>query len=388
MRLLASGDHHFDETTRFDECVRIHEWMVQTARERKPDVFLSAGDVYERSSTPKERAAVADWLTATAEICEVIVVKGNHDRPQDCAFLGRLKSRHPIRVVETFDVVHLAVGDVAALAWPNKAMLAAESGRRGEALEQTTIEVLRAVLSDLAFNLEAGRPHVLLMHAMVNGSRTSLGQPLIGAELSIGLEDLTLARCDLALLGHIHAPQEWRGVGGADALYVGAPFRTAFGETEEKSVVWAELEHGKPARWERVVTPARRMLLIGGTFDGLEFVTSPQERALLDHGLPADSHGADVRFRYNVATEDRTTAKAAAVAVRARLTETGAALVKIEEIVAATVRARAPEIAAARTLAEKLQAFWAAKGMNLDADRRAALLGKITTLEDACASTG
>ena len=62
MRLLASGDHHFREHSRFAEAIRVHSWMVDVARERKPDVFLSGGDVYESASTPLEREAVAGAL--------------------------------------------------------------------------------------------------------------------------------------------------------------------------------------------------------------------------------------------------------------------------------------------------------------------------------------
>lgn len=76
MKILASGDHHWDEHSRFDECERIHGWIASQIEYERPDVFLSAGDIYERASTPRERAAVAEWLVRVAETCPVVIAKG------------------------------------------------------------------------------------------------------------------------------------------------------------------------------------------------------------------------------------------------------------------------------------------------------------------------
>ena len=80
MKIVASGDHHFDEhSPRWAECLRIHRWMADEVRRRKPDLFLSGGDIYERASTPVERSAVAEWLTVLAETCPVIIAKGKYE---------------------------------------------------------------------------------------------------------------------------------------------------------------------------------------------------------------------------------------------------------------------------------------------------------------------
>lgn len=376
MRILASADHHFDEhSPRWSECLRIHAWMVDEARRQRPDVFLSAGDIYDRASTATERAAVADWLTTIANVCPIVIAKGNHDRPLDCALLARLRTRCPIHVVERFDVIHLEAGDVGAVAWPNKSGLAAMTGADGQALDQRAVQALRAVLGEIASNFEPNRPHVLLMHAMVSGSRTSLGQPLIGGELSLGLDDVALARADLAVLGHIHCPQEWRGVGGADVLYTGSPFRTTFGESEEKSILLADVDSGS-ARWERLHTPATKMHLLTAHWDG----------EALRLTAVADTRGAEVRLRYEVAIDQRIAAKRAVTELRDAMLREGAVLVKVEEVVHAHVHARAPAIAKALSLEDKLAALWEHQGTTLTGDRRQALLDKLTTLEDACAS--
>ena len=68
------------------------------------------------------------------------------------------------------------------------------------------------------------------------------------------------------------------------------------------------------------------------------------------------------------------------------LTEGKAASVKLEEVVTATVRARAPEIAAAKTLDEKLQALWRARKLDLEPPRVDRLLTKTHELEGEAAA--
>jgi len=79
----------------------------------------------EVASTPDERAAAAAWLVAMAEVCPVLLVRGNHDRRRDCALLARLTSKHPIIVEEGASVHHIGGAAIAAMAWPDRANLAA-----------------------------------------------------------------------------------------------------------------------------------------------------------------------------------------------------------------------------------------------------------------------
>lgn len=386
MKLMMSGDHHFDETRRFDEAVRIHEHIAAEVRERKPDVFLSGGDIYERASTPNERLAVCDWLRAVAEVCPVVIVRGNHDRSRDLEILRRLQTKHPIHVEERCGVVSLPGGDIVCIAWPSKASLAAmlshQFGRPvvGQELEQSAGDALRTVLSYFSQRNDPGRPRILLMHAMVNGSLTSAGQPLIGSELSIGLEDLAIARADLTLLSHIHRAQEWRGVGGGDVVYAGSPFRTSFGEIEEKSVVYAEVSQGL-AKWERLPTPARQMLLFdGGVWDPAEdAIVWPEEGMGMTRELV---HNAEIRIRYTLDADQREAAKCWERQMLDGLLANGAALVKFEPKVNVNVRSRMPELAKASSLDEKLAAYWAAKGTTPEPERAARLLSKLQQLRD------
>lgn len=379
MKIVASGDHHFDESSRFSECIRVHDWIADYVHADRPDVFLSGGDIFERASTPLERQAVADWLIRVAEICPVIIAKGNHDRRLDCAILSRLRTRHPIIVEERCGVHRVGDGAIAVVAYPSRASLAAMIGKPlpSAALDDVARDCLRDVLRGLGAELAAhDGPRVLLTHAMINGSITSTGQPLVGAEMNVGLDDLALAGADITIAAHIHKPQHWTH-GGQDFTYTGSPFRTAFGETEEKSIVVAEVSRAGTS-WRRVPTPAAGMELFDGAFtSGVLAITSEA------HPTAERVRGAEVRLRYSVAAEDRDAGQRAAAELKDRMLADGAISVKVEDQVIAKVRARAPEVAAAKTLEEKLRALWAVRQLDIPEERARVLLGRVASLETA-----
>lgn len=378
MKLIASGDHHWDEHDRWDEALRVHGWMVNLIRDERPDVFLSGGDVYERASTPKERAAVADWLSAVAEVCPVVIAKGNHDRHLDCALLARLRTRHPVIVEERAGVHVVGGAAIATVAWPERVhLLAALGALSGDAVDVVVNDALCNVLRGLGDQLEGhDGPRILLGHFMCDGAETSTGQPLLGQPIRVGLADLALARSHLILMSHIHKAQRW-DAGGAPALYMGSPFRTTFGQLERKSVVVASFDGPRLVEVREVETPAARMFLVEDEWgaDGWRCGW---------HGMPEDVElvGAEVRLRYKVAADQRDAAKSSAAKVRDDVIAHGAVNVKVEEEVIAVNRARAPEVAKAKTLEEKLQALWRARGFD-PGPRREALLEKARGLKGA-----
>lgn len=388
---IATGDHHFDEHRRFDECQRIHSFIADDARDRGVRAVLSGGDLYERASTPLERHAVADWLTSVGDHCPVVIAKGNHDKPRDCALMSRIRATHPIRVEEAAGIHYVDDAAILAVAWPNRASLAAMIGKpiSGSGLDDVARECLRNVLAGFGLTLAQHQgPRILLMHGMVDGSVTSTGQPLIGSELHIGLEDLALSNADIAVLGHIHKPQDWT-IGGMPVVYTGSSYRTAYGETEEKSVVYAAFEwevvdgeRRMSMRWERVPTPATKMLLLEYAWakDGQPGFRDASGELFGDHVLH-ETAGAEVRFRYSFDPDKRDAAKAAAASLESQMREVGAADIKLDPRVNSVSRSRAEDVAAAPTLREKARLTWKTRGLHIDEDRAQRLLGMLQEIE-------
>lgn len=382
-RIAHLADSHFDTSSRFEECVRLHNWIADDLERRRPNLILHGGDVFERKSNPDERNAVAALLTRLGKIAPVVIVRGNHDAVGDLALFARLKTDHPIVVVETAGVVYAADCAIACLAWPRRAELLARAGGDvgNEAGNQLAAEALRNVLRGMGDQMGTHYgPRIVLAHAMVRGSVTSTGQPLVGCDMELGLEDLGLVGADFVALGHIHKGQDWEW-GGAPIVYPGSPRRTAFGELEAKGYVMIEIAASgttdkAAVRWEFVEAPATRMLLA-------EDEWAPG-RSWAFNGLGGDGvAGAECRFRYTVDADQREAAKADAETQRRVLLELGAVSVKIEEVVRATTRARTPEIALAVSIEDKLRVLWRAKGIDVGIDREPRLLARLAELEAA-----
>jgi len=383
-RIAVIADHHFDRGSRWDECVRIHDWIADDMDARGVDLCLSAGDVYERRSTPEERQAVAAWCQRVTERRPLVIVRGNHDAPGDLALLERLESRYPIDVVEDARVVTQAGIAIACLAWPRKASIGALAGAMGcESSLELAGDLMRDVLRGLGAQgrgLRAVGPTIFLGHVMVSGSMTSRGQPLVGCDMELGLEDLGLVGADAYVIGHIHMPQDWT-VDGAPIIYPGSPRRTAYGEVEEKGYVILDVD-ANGVRWERVPTPAAPMYLLedewGTDVDGTTgFLVGLNGEPSRDE----DYRGAEVRLRYSVDADQREPARAAAAKIEAWLRSLGAVDVKLDPVVRATTRARAPEVGAATDLPSKLRALWRARNEDLG-DRAQRLTGRAVTLEE------
>jgi len=383
MKIAIIADSHFTERSRWLECRRIHEWIESDIAARGVDLVLHSGDLFDAKSTPTERLAVAEWLADVATHAPVVIVRGNHDAIGDLELMGKIRSKHPIIVEEAAGVHVVAGAAVACLAWPRKAELLARIGAVGQDESDAVVaEALRSVMLGFRGQLEAhDGPRILLAHAMVRGSKTTAGQPLIGMPMELGLDDLALAGADLVALGHIHAHQAWDDK--SFVVYPGSPRRTEFGDVDPKGYVIAEtlrLENPtvRSCGFHFVETPATPMLLLEAVWDA-------------EHGILFGLHrltdvaGAEVRLRYVVPAEHREAARARAEEYRATALARGAAVVKLEEVVETSVRARAPEVAEAKTLTDKLRAYWKAKGEDLG-EREGVLLGKACRIEEEVAA--
>ncbi len=384
MKIAVIADSHFTERSRWQECRRIHEWIEGDIAARGVDLVLHSGDLFDAKSTPTERLAVAEWLADVATHAPVVIVRGNHDAVSDLAIMGKIRSKHPIIVEEAAGVHYVTAARtagtnqiaIACLAWPRKAELMA---RVGADSSTAASEALRAVLLSFRQQLEQhDGPRILLTHAMVDGSTTSSGQPLVGCDMSVGVDDLALAGADLVALGHIHQHQRFESCEGTSLVYPGSPRRTAFGEVEGKGYVIADFIDYRKPEWHFVETPATPMLLLEAVWDAEHGVLFGLHRL-------TDVAGAEVRLRYVVPAEHRDAARARAEEYRATALARGAIVVKLEEVVETSVRARAPEVAEAKTLTDKLRAFWKAKGEDLG-EREGVLLGKASQIEEEAAA--
>lgn len=377
MRLLATGDDHFVERSRFAECCAVHSWMVDIARDLKIDAWADGGDVFDGESSVTEREAVAEWVTRMCEVAPGVMVRGNHDLPGEVAFMQRLRTKHPL-IVEERAGVHIVGGAaVAAVAWPERAPILAMAGSIG-ATEEVIREALQAVFRGLGSELatRAGNelPRIGLMHGLVDGSIASSGQPLLGLPINIGLADLALFGADMGILSHIHKPQHFAPPSGGPWAYAGSSHRTDHSQGNERKVVlFAEFDKRRLVRLEEIETPCAPMTDLDATW------STEMGGALIMQSHP-DLKGYEIRLRYKVAADQQDAAAAFAREWQDKMLEVGAKAVKLDPQVIVQTRARAPEVAAAPTFPQKLEAHWASLGFD-PGERRSELLEMAAELE-------
>lgn len=318
--------------------------------------WLYPGDLFDTRSSIEDRNAMAVRLVRMAEVAPVIVVPGNHDLPGDLDIFAKLRAKWPVIVKTTPGVVSvlLATGDraaIAALPYPHKAGLVA-MGVAKDQVVPTAAEALDAIFMQFATELTvaraAGAIPIFLGHVNVCGSRASTGQPQVGMEIEINPAHLQRLPVVYAGLSHIHLAQEIAG-----AVYAGSICRMSFGEIEQKSyvVVTCQRQGGEwGASYDRRPIDVAAMYHVEGELSRSGFTW-----ALVNSGtdVPASWKGSEVRVRYRFKQSEKSVLSDAIVL--AEFAE--AARLEVEPIAVPDRELRAPEVAAARTLAEKLAAY-------------------------------
>ena len=351
MRCLVVGDAHLHEGDHLDDVAACLGFAVQTAHERNVDLAIFLGDQFDRKSTPEERLVLRDVLLAMP--CPSILIRGNHEALGDLQVFAGYPDVHVFEqpAVVPGELVRSECADVVVVPWAEKSWLAAR-GWTGEAGDQAGARALADLIRGLvATRPNPARPFLLVGHLAVGGALSSSGQPLIGHGIEITLGDLVDAGAAATLLGHIHLPQEL----APNVFYAGSVSCVDFGEegeTKRIGVIDVGADGSTDLTW--LPTPCRRWVTIEAWVDD----GGPHEMAEI---VEAEAAGANVRYRYTCDESEQHLFDRAEIERRFA----GAHTLKIVPEIERTQRVRAAEVAAARTVEEKLQAWGGATGVEI-----------------------
>lgn len=378
MRAVIVGDSHLQGTNpRNGDRLRAWDQIIEAGLQL-PDLaaWLHVGDVFHARSTPDDRVSVAERLVRMANAAPVLVIYGNHDGSLDLHVFGKLKAAHPIVVVDQPQTVHLRHPNfdrplvVACLPYPTKAGLVSAGIVPGEVQDVATT-ALDAVFmkfgQDLAEARHHGAPVLFLAHATINGSVTSVGQPMgVHGEIVVTATHLNRLGDAPKVFGHIHKAQELYG-----ATYAGSICRMDYGETEEKRFLVAHFTQTDWALESHAIDCPPRYHVEGTlTRDGFDWQVTKGPGGDVDTA-PASWRGAEVRVRYRFAQSQRSALDQARV-----LAEFADALrLEVEPIAVPDRQVRSPQVAEARTLEAKLAAYLGVESVPV------ALVEKLRTLE-------
>lgn len=399
VRIAHVSDLHVTDGPRLDDQRLALARIADAMEAQRPHLIAVTGDLFGHTvphrSTPRERQVLYPWIARLSGLAPVFIVYGNHDarpdldvlellgRPEDEPELG--STRHPIRVLDGAGVLEFQVGEdpegpglgdealtvrLAWFAYPTTGWLLAD--RDAVAIENARLEASRALAGFLAIQgavvqSEPSKVHVLLGHVMVGGSLTSGGEVLAGQEIEVQPAHLQAVGAHYVALGHLHRAQE---VAPA-AWYAGSPWRTDFGDLDE-SKGWLAVDLGEDGRAQvdLVDSGARRFVTLDYGWEGGRLV-HPSE--------PPACRGWEVKARLTAPAPEM---KAALVAfgVEVEAIRKLAHRVVVERVSVPVLRVRAPELAQATTLEDRLRVVWAQMEPPPPAEDQASALSFLTRL--------
>lgn len=245
MKILHTADWHIEGKGNFpgktETTITCLNWMVDQAREIKPDLQVVAGDIFNKAKVWLDRGVTevitaAEMILKMAEISPVVIIKGtpNHDGTEQYTLLQEIIGSNPqITIITTPQktIIETSDGPIQVIGVPaivhgnfrsqNAGLSAAEEN-------QSISDGIMELITDLRLSCTDPSPIMLLTHYTVTGANTESGQTMLFSEQEVVLDRgiLQTLDFDLIALGHIHRPQEV----APNIFYAGAINATNFGD--------------------------------------------------------------------------------------------------------------------------------------------------------------
>ena len=303
MRILHTSDWHIGRTLHKVPMLEAQRTALQQISEaaaaEQVDLILVSGDVFDHAVPSADALeALEDALSTMLPIAPVVITAGNHDSLRRLGYGSRLFTER-LHVCTRVDSAGQAIvfDDLRLYPIP---YLHPETARAdlvadGEDLTSTHESVMAHVMDLVRADLAAhpGARSVVMAHAWVAGGATSDSE----RDVSVGglgtIPTSVFAGVDYVALGHLHGPQEPRGVGSTRLRYSGSPLRYSFSEAgHDKSVTIVDIDGDGVGGLKVVpIRQPREMAVLRGLMD-----------ELLDPALHTDAVDAWVSA---VVTDDR-----------------------------------------------------------------------------------
>jgi len=219
MRILHTSDWHigrqFHHLSLLDDQRYILEQLIAIAKEKKVEVILIAGDIYDRAIPPANAVKLLDEVLQclNGELgIPVIIISGNHDSGQRLAFGAQQLTKAGIYITGLLSpkqnpvVLNDEFGEVAfyGLPYADPAMVRDVLKVEVKGFDQAT-QILTKQITE---HKPKDHRSVVLSHCFLNGGEICESE----RPLSVGGADQVSAEhfkdFNYVALGHLHAPQQ------------------------------------------------------------------------------------------------------------------------------------------------------------------------------------
>jgi len=217
MKILHIADEHIRDKD-IDEITRCLDFIVETARQEKPDLIVSCGDIFDsnevKTDSPAARLAIKT-ISRLADIAPVAIITGTYKHEGNAPEILRYaKGKHDVFVTSYPNQAFLYQGafyetmvgttnpDVIVTMIPaiTKQFFKTASGI-ADADQEVAQEMTKLFLGFGAACAEYDAPHVLLWHGGISGAKIPSGHVLTGQEIEISTDQIRLAGANHDFLG-------------------------------------------------------------------------------------------------------------------------------------------------------------------------------------------
>ena len=293
MRLLHTSDWHlgrsFHRENLIDAQSAFLDHLVGTIRERRIDVVVVAGDLYDRALPPVDAVRLFDRALSRVRAtgARAVLISGNHDSMARMSFATDLIDASGVHLRSSLDGVGSPVliddehGPVAFYGIP---YLEPEIARHHWNLPERghtaavghAMDLVRADLAE-----RSGTRSVVLSHAFVTGGEASDSERDISVGGASHVPASVYAGVDYVALGHLHGRQTIT----PSVRYPGSPLAYSFSEERHVKGYWVvDLDADGLAGAEFAEAPVPRPLArVRGRIEDL--LTLPEWERYTDHWL-------------------------------------------------------------------------------------------------------
>jgi exonuclease SbcD len=288
LKILHTADWHISPD-RLDEKIRTISKIIKFANSEKVDLFVIAGDSYDKKPT----ALCQKTLIQLLQKIEVPIafLDGNHDSPEYTELLTKIKTKNEFHYLSTLSINPININGIDVYPFPHISKTSIREVWPDLTIRETDEKFVSAshdVFQYWANNIKtSGKPSVVVGHFTTSNVKSASGQTLLGKTITLNNSILDSLNCPV-MLGHIHLYQ----VMGNNVVYSGNPCRTRFDETDEKGFVLWEYDD----KWTHkfITTNARELVTINASFDSTNGWTYDQ----------VDIKGKEVKFIYEYHKKD------------------------------------------------------------------------------------
>ena len=261
MRILHTADWHIGqrlhERSRLDEHEQFLDWLLETIQERKVDLLLVSGDIFDTALPSAEATNLYyQFLYRLFNKTDTytVITAGNHDSPRHLEAPQEFLKMGRIYVVglasEASECVFPFPPDdprvmVAAVPYLSESDLRHLSYETEAERNERYRDWLKAFYADCVACMPAELPKILMGHLFVQGGKETDSERniQIGGATAIRATDFP-EDVNYVALGHLHRPQAIKGA-AYPIRYSGSPIPLRFNEADyRKKVYLLELSGG------------------------------------------------------------------------------------------------------------------------------------------------